>query len=288
MILDSHLGVRFWSSQTGNILTEYETLRQEHVALVGQSSTAVVASATTAEEADNASTDGPTDSPAALELDSCAALESQHGIELRCASECAQVELVLAKDKSVWLLPSQNKTIAKHCVIGGFGTGQWLPEAECSEPGIPFACPHGDRTLFQLDEASFAAEAQGFQTMTLYKLLLRAEREKNLTEHRLSFMDIKRKPTVEAGEDGFEVTIKAAMTFRCLRDPRSFAEDKTERITAKNFFAKCVGPTLPKEMAQPVCRYRFERVGQNFKVQRPYMITTRGLTLHKDKPLKLT
>ena len=163
-----------------------------------------------------------------------------------------------------------------------------MPEGECSEGGVPFVCKD-DRALVQIDESSFSTEAQGFSTLTLYQLLLRAESQKNITEHRFSFLQIDRKAAVEAGEDGFEIKVKSAMVFRCLRDPRAFgAQGKVEeRITAKNFFSKCVGHTLPKESAVTVFRYRFERVGQNFKIQRPYMITSRSLTLQKDKPLKL-
>ncbi|CAK9046969.1 Uncharacterized protein SCF082_LOCUS26372 [Durusdinium trenchii] len=275
---------KFWSAQTGALLTEYEGLRQRHLDLVGQSS--VVAASSTSESAAPQTEQEPT--PATVEVESIAKLQEDPGIEHRVPSECPQVELILCKDKSVWLVSSQGKSVGKHVVLGGFGTGQWLAEAECSEPGIPFALPHGDKSLFQLDETSFSSEAQGCTTMTLYKMLIRAETEKNITSHRVSFLEVKRKAAVQAGEDGFEVSIKAPMTFRCLRDPRSFAEGASERVTSKNLFSKCVGPTLPRNLALTVCRYRFERVGQNFKIQRPYMITGRALTLQKDKPLKLT
>ncbi|CAK9085985.1 Uncharacterized protein SCF082_LOCUS40699 [Durusdinium trenchii] len=284
---------RFWSSQTGGILTEYEALRHQHLDLVGQSPTVAAAAASeqpNAASAGSGSSDaGVSESPpATTELESVSKLQETVGIEVRVASECSHVELILGSDKSVWLVSDQQKTIGKHCVLGGYGTGQWVPEAECSEPGVPFAMK-SDQSLVQIDEGSFAAEAQGFQTLTLYKLLLRAENEKNLTEHRFSFLQIQRKSSVEAGEDGFDVSLKGAMTFRCLRDPRAFgAQGRVdEKVTSKNFFSKCLGPTLPKEAAQTVFRYRFERVGQNFKIQRPYVITSHSLTLQKEKPLKL-
>lgn len=37
-----------------------------------------------------------------------------------------------------------------------------------------------------------------------------------------------------------------------------------------------------------VLRYRFERVGGNFKIQRPYVMTLKALSLKKDKPMKLS
>ena len=278
---------RFWSTQTGNMLAEYEALRAEHLALVGQTQVAVVASA---EQETPSSTDGAGGSTATtVELESVAKLEESPGIEHRVASECSSVELILDKNKAIWLLSSApTKTIAKHIVLGGFGTGQWLPEADCSEPGVAFACPQGDQSLIQIDESSMASEAQGFSTLSLYKLLVRVEAEKGVTEHRMSFLDVTRKPAVEAGSDGFEVKVKSPMTFRCLRDPRAVVEGVNERLSCKNFFSKAVGPTLPQQLARTVFRYRFERVGQNFKIQRPYVVTASAVTLQKDKPFKLT
>ncbi|CAK9098294.1 Uncharacterized protein SCF082_LOCUS46069 [Durusdinium trenchii] len=278
---------KFWASQTGGILTEYEALRHRHLDLVGQSVAVAAAPEEPSASGEGEKPENPPTTPT-TELESVAKLQETIGIELRVPSECSHVELILGADKSVWLVSSQQKTLSKYSVLGGYGTGQWMPEGECSEGGVPFVCKD-DRALVQIDESSFSTEAQGFSTLTLYQLLLRAESQKNITEHRFSFLQIDRKAAVEAGEDGFEIKVKSAMVFRCLRDPRAFgAQGKVEeRITAKNFFSKCVGHTLPKESAVTVFRYRFERVGQNFKIQRPYMITSRSLTLQKDKPLKL-
>eukprot|EP00438_Fugacium_kawagutii_P011181 Skav236378 [mRNA] locus=scaffold2027:89794:98542:- [translate_table: standard] len=271
----------FWSCQSPTIVAEYEALRQKHLSLVGQSQAAAV-SAPDANQADETSTP----SASVVELESVAKLEESIGIEHRAASEINQVELIQGKDKSIWLLSSQNKTVAKHCILGGYGTGQWVPEAECAEPGVPFKLDN-DRSVVQLDEGSFSAEAQGCQTLTVYKLLLRAETEKHVSDHRMSFLQITRKPSVQAGEDGFDIQIKNPMTFRCLRDPRTLGAGAEERVTSKNFFSKCLGTSLAHETCQVVFRYRFERVGQSFKIQRPYVITSKALTLQKDKPLKL-
>ncbi|CAK9022588.1 Uncharacterized protein SCF082_LOCUS15851 [Durusdinium trenchii] len=275
---------KYWSGQTGALLAEYEDLRQGHLELVGQSSAVAVVAAE-----GQATTEEPTSTPARptfVEVESLSKLEETHGgIELKVNSEAGGVELILCKDGTIWLLCGQNRTIPKHSVLAGFGTGQWLPEAECTDGGVPFAVPHGDRTLVQIDEASFSTEAQGNQTLTLYKLLLRAETEKQLTEHRVSFLKVERKATVEAGQDGFEVTIKNGMTFKCLRDPRT--QQGEERLTSKNFFSKCLA-SLPRETAMVVFRFRYERVGQNFKIQRPYVIASVPISLRKDVPLKLS
>lgn len=220
----------------------------------------------------------------ATELESLQKLESTHGIECKCASEVSGVELILGKDASCWLLASADKTIDRHTIIGGFGTGQWVSGAD-SQPGIDFAMPHGDQSIVQLDESTFSSEAQGVSTSSLFKLLTRAERDKGVVDHRVSFLTITRKEDSEVdGGDGFKVVVKTPMKFRCIRDPRGGSEDK---VTAKNFFSKSING-LNGDLALKVFRFRFERVGQNFKIQRPYMVAGRALCLKKDKPFKIT
>ena len=161
-------------------------------------------SAVAQQDAGNQASSTPTAPAAApVEVESLSKLEQEHGVEIKIASEVSGCELILAKDgKGIWLLAGGNKTIPKGTVLAGFGTGQWLPESEVSE-GVACQVLDGDRTLVQLDESSFSSEAQGNQNLTIYKLLLRAETEKQLTEHRMSFLQISRKTNVEAGQDGF-------------------------------------------------------------------------------------
>ena len=119
--------------------------------------------------------------------------------------------------------------------------------------------------------------------------LRQAEREKGLTEYRLSFLKVERKQdnAVEAGQDGFEIKIKNAMKFRCMKDPRASAEANSEKVSCKNFFSKALGCIRDSDYIMKLFRYRFERVGQNFKVQRPYVVASKGISLKKDAPLKV-
>lgn len=267
-------------AQAGEIKTIFENLKEHHMELVGhQQQQQQVANNSEAENA--GSTQDPT--IPVVQMESLAKLESEVGVEHRAPSEIASVELLRGKDGSLWLLSSQNKSVGKHQLLGGFGTGQWLTASECADPGVPFTVAEGDKTIIQLDESSFGAEgAQGVSTLTIYKLLLRAETEKQIVQHKLSFLKVERKQAVEAGQDGFEITLRQSMVFKCVKDPRA---GETERISCKNFFSKFVG-ALPSSVLAAV-RYRFERVGQNFKVQRPYVITGRAVSLEKDKPQKL-
>ncbi|CAK9093103.1 Uncharacterized protein SCF082_LOCUS43797 [Durusdinium trenchii] len=288
--VDEH---KFWSMQTGVIGDQYKELREKHQQLIGRCAVGSEKAEAEPESEENAGAAGS--ATEMVELESVSKLEETLGIEVKCNSEVSSVQLILAKDSSIWLCSTQDRSIGKCTVLGGFGTGQWVSQSQSdSQPGIDFVMP-SDRTLVQLDEASFSSEGQGVSTSTLFKLLVRAEREKGVVEHRVSFLTISRKEDAaleEAGCDGFNVTIKTPMTFRCMRDPR--VGDNEDKVTSKNFFAKALaglagsGVGGGDGLVSKIFRYRFERVGQNFKVQRPYVITNRVLTLKQNQPLKIS
>ena len=145
--------------------------------------------------------------------------------------------------------------------------------------------PEEDKTIFQMDEGSFKGDGST-QTpvMSLFKMLIMAEREKNVTEHRMSFLTVSRQAdnVVEAGTDAFSVAIRQKMKYKCVKDPRS-SEDK---VTCKNFFAKCFLKVELSEQLLTVFRFRWEHVGGNWKIQRPYVLTKIGIALQKGKPHK--
>ena len=284
--MDEH---KFWSSQGGDIQDTYNRLREQHLELVGHQATINVPGPAQAESSEPpAAQPGgeETPSPGATIMESLAKLEERIGVDCKAGSEVGSVDLLLGKDGSIWLLSSQDKTVAKHTLLGGFGTGQWIADSD-NDPGVAFDVSLGDKTVVQLDESSFTAEGQGIATMSLFKLLVRAEKEKGLTEHRVSFLNIKRKDDLDAGQDGFEIKLKSPMKFRCIKDPRSGGEGAQERISCKNFFAKAVGVIQSSQFVMKVFRLRYEKVGQNFKIQRPYIVTKKGFTLKKDCPLKI-
>lgn len=284
--VDEH---KFWSQQSGEIGEKYNELRGRHLELIGRSR---ADESSPGEELPSTAVDSevtPQDpsSVQCTELDSLSKLEASVGIDFKCASEVSNIELILAKDSSLWILASQDKNIPKFTLLGGFGTGQWVAQSD-SQPGIDFAMPDGDKTIIQVDEASFSSEAQGVSTCSLFKLLVRSEREKGSVDHRMSFLDISRKDdaAVDPGSDGFNIGIKTAMKFRCMRDPRSSSGE--DRVTAKNLFSKCLAAASNSDLITKVFRFRYERVGQNWKIQRPYVISSKGFSVKKDKPLKLT
>ncbi|CAK9005782.1 Uncharacterized protein SCF082_LOCUS8742 [Durusdinium trenchii] len=244
---------KYWSSQTGQIGETYKVLKEKHQDIIGRCS------------ASNET------------VESIGKLDELHKVDVKVPSELANVELILCKDETIWICAGADKVLGKHQVVGGVGTGQWVPETEASDCYIPFTLPEGDKTLVQLDESSFSSDAQGVSTSTLFKLLLKAEKEKGIVSHKFSFVTIERSQNLDAGADGFDVKIKSPMVFNCMVNP-----DKT---TSKNVFNRCLPSLKTSEDLMIVYRFRFERVGQSFKVQRPYIVTARSISLKKGMPL---
>lgn len=269
---------KFWAAQAGHIGETFNALKNQHAELIGRSCSSGRDEQENSGDSGTASNTGPSTESSAdrTELESIAKLEELRGIDAKVPSEVANVELVHGKDNSIWLISGQDKTLGKHVILGGVGTGQWVPEGEAFEESIPFKMD-SDRTFVQLDEGSFANEAQGVSTLTLYKMLHRAETDKGVTEHKISFLNVQRPENMDAGCDSFEVKIKSPMNFNCIVNP--------DKITCKNFFSKCLTALKTCEQLLMTYRFRFERVGQSFKIQRPYVVTAHSISLKKDKPL---
>ena len=267
---------KFWSAQGGVITEEFEALRSKHLEMVGSGHEAGEADSLVAVDSETRGSEENTQTNE--EKESLAQLEESPGVEVKVQSEVAQVELILAKDGSVWLLANANKTLNKFTQLGGFGTGQYVP-AE-GEEGLEFKLALGDKSLVQLDEGSWKPEGSGTSVISFYKLLIMCENEKHITEHKASYLTIKRKAdtNLEGGMDGFEITYKTHMRFKCL------AQD---RLSGKNFFSKLVSNAAGFEQILPVFRFRFERVGGTLKLQKPHMITKGSIQLKAGKPMKI-
>ena len=278
--------VKFWQSQGGEISDTFKMLKDKHMELLNRQTGILAAAQPEAGHGTTPSLAASADGgEACVTVESLAKLEELHGVAVKVASEVSAVEILVGKDESLWLLSSADKHVAKHVQLGGFGTGQYVPDQNGAE-GLSFNMPSGDATIVQLDEASFAPEATGTSTLSLFKLLLKAEKDKGLTEHQFSFLKVVRKQDVlEAGTDGLEISVKTPMKFKPLKDPR--ANDSEERVTCKNVFARALPALHASASIQKVFRWRYEKVGQNFKIQRPYVITSKGLRLEKGKPLKI-
>ena len=271
---------KLWLSQGGTITEDYKALHAKHMELIGSGIDVVEspqAPAETGGGGEGETTAGPT-SPPCEEKESLEKLQESPGVEVKVASEISGVDLVLAKDSSLWLVASTDKVVAKNSQLGGFGTGQYVPAEE--EQGLDFLLPLGDKSLVQLDESSWKTDGSGTSVVTFYKLLVMCERDKNITDHKVSYMTVSRKAqtNLEQGMDGFDIQYKNKMRFKCLPQ---------DRLTWKNIFSKVVSQAAGYQQILPVFRFRFERIGGTLKLQKPHMITKNSLQLKANKPLKI-
>ena len=207
----------------------------------------------------------------ATTMESLDALKAVEEIAYQVQSEVSGVQLLLTKSKQVWLVSlDKDKVLAKHCQLGGFGSGQYAKAAECGD-GVPYKLEDKDKTPVQVDETSLreSAATGSVATMTLYKLLVLTEREKSVTAHKVSYFNVSRKDdsSVEAGCDAFNVEPTHEMKFKILQ------QEGSEKVNCKSFFARCVPAVSTSAHIRTVFRFRFERVGLSLKVQKPYVIT---------------
>lgn len=60
-------------------------------------------------------------------FESVEALEGADGpFKLRCASEISGIELIKGQSGQIYLLSDKNRMVAKHTLVGGFGSGKFL------------------------------------------------------------------------------------------------------------------------------------------------------------------
>ena len=215
----------------------------------------------------------------AIVVESKDALLATQELDVEVASEVQGVQLILTKAGQLWLVSDRDQIIPKHTQLGGYGTGQYA-KVEDPVQGPELEFPNNDKTVVQVDETTLVENAASntVSTMTMYKLLVRLEREKQVTQHKVSYMDISRDTSVEAGLDSFVIKPNQRMKFKVAA---------SERMSCKNLFSKCISVVETSTALSKTFRFRFEKVGKSLKVQKPYVICTVGLSLTKGKPLKV-
>ena len=156
-----------------------------------------------------------------------------------------------------------------------------MPASEQSD-GLAFDWPCGDRTLIQVDHSSISPESTNFEVMSLYRFLVHLERVKRLSEYKISYSDCARKVPTTAGAnvgDGFNVCIKEAQKYKPL-SPDS-------KVSAKSFFAPLMGAVESSEIVSKVFRFRFERVHASIKIQKPYCMLTKAISVKANQPTQI-
>lgn len=135
-----------------------------------------------------------------------------------------------------------------------------------------------DKTLIQVDMASLSAENNSFDVMTLYRYLTLLERSKKVTKYDLSYSEVTR--ASDGGQqDGFDVKVTTPHRFKPIGEGN-------KAPSCKSFFADCISQVEASNIVEGVFRFRFERVNAVTKIQKPYCILSRSISLQPGKPVQ--
>ena len=149
--------------------------------------------------------------------------------------------------------------------------------ASTEEDGLLFEWPAGDKTLIQIDHGSINPEANNTEIMSLYRYLVLLERQKKVTQDDVSYSDITRQNSGDT--DGFLVKISNGHKFKIMND-----SGKTP--TCKTWFGDSLSLVEASDVIQKVFRFRFDRVNACSKLQKPYVMLKRSVSLQVGLPVK--
>ncbi len=229
------------------------------------------------------------------EFDDVAVLTSKCNMELvaKVPSDVSGVDALLMQDArtgvhKVALLSAKDRVLAKGIHLGGFGPGTYVEMVDAAVAGVPFLWHDGDRSMVELDNASFgtilAGKPAGFTTLSLYQLLRQLERA-GTVDHRLAYSSVER--ATDAGKDSFVVTVTTPMLYKYIAEEAAGPKKKKAKaelkLTSKNIF-KSVGGQLPSAKLTVVFRFRYEPVGKSIKVQKPYVALREAMELSGGRP----
>ena len=276
---------RFWKAQGGTITEEYMALKQDHEQHYEKLLQNVIqprtgAAQTSAEGSPEAVPieDGQPES-SLIEIESYDKLKETETIAEEVGSEVPEVTLIRTESGKLFLFSKKDRSLTKHLQLGGFGTGGYVSTVDgpCVQWNVT-----SDKSMIQVDDSTLRSDATSVTVMSLYKFLVTLEKTKRITDHKISYVDVKRKDESEEELDGFNVTVRNPQSFKPMKNPSG----KEEKASGKNFFSRCID-NLKTSPALLVCfRFRFEKIGGTAKVQKPYVVTSRAITLTKDKPLQ--
>ena len=222
--------------------------------------------------------------PQPQEFESEEKLAETDAVEETVVSEVPGVSIIRGKSGSIYLVwngvgdsPAESKVLPKKTQLGGYGSGAYAKIQDPS-PGIEFKI-NSDSDLVQFDESSLKPESMNVECWTFYKMLVQVEKAKRLAKVNVSFCKTERKSDSES-LDGFNVTMLQQQKYVPQPTPAGKA------VTAKNFFRSTIANGFEQDWIGPIFRFRFEAVGSNLKVQKPYVVTKASLKLNLKKPIK--
>ncbi|CAK9100002.1 Uncharacterized protein SCF082_LOCUS46826 [Durusdinium trenchii] len=285
---------RLWQSKE-NFQEEFEALRKTHVEthemmlapIIQQSASGVSSEAIVAHEDETGEDDpepneeeetGRPSAPEPVTFESLDKLLATDPLVAKTASEISGVEMIKTTSGRLFLLSEKTKAIPRYGILGGFGTGKYVPQDDEGE-GLAVDWPAGDRTLVQVDHSSISADASHQEVMSLYKFLTHLERVKRLTEYKISYTDCARCGEGGSSSDGFNVCLKQPHKYKFL--------GSAEKVSSKSFFGQSMAAVEASNTIGKVFRFRFERVNSCIKIQKPYCMALKGMTLKAKQPLQV-
>eukprot|EP00438_Fugacium_kawagutii_P016842 Skav203801 [mRNA] locus=scaffold206:687751:698389:+ [translate_table: standard] len=285
---------KYFRSIPDQYCEEFEVLYKQHGEKYAQCLASIIQPATGTFAAADAGAERETDAgagadaaaaPAPEEFESLAKLNEADAIEEKVVSEVTGVTILKGRSRSLYLMldgddAPQEKILPRKVQLGGYGSGTYV-KLDDPTPGVAYKMNKGDASLVQFDESSLKPESSNIEVWSLYKMIVQVEKAKRLPKVNVSFLKVTRKADAES-LDSFDVEVQVKMKYQPI------GAGSGAKITCKNFFKEYVGEKGldASKFIQPVFRFRYEQVGTNLKVQKPYVITSVPLKLKLKKPIK--
>eukprot|EP00435_Cladocopium_sp_Y103_P021182 s564_g5.t1 len=281
--------VKLWKTQGGNYADEFEKLVQNHdktyktmlagiINTGGGSGSGSQPMPVAGQDEEGEQPEVVVPAPSTTEFESVDALKAKDEIQFKAVSEISDVELLRGKSGSTYLVAvKKNRDLPRYTIIGGFGTGKFIPVA-APEEGLLLEWPDSDKTMIQVDHGSINPESTNTEVMSIYRYMVLLERQKKITKYELSYSEVTR---LSGGDtDGFSVKISQGHKFKTMNDSSKAASCKT-------WFGDSISAVEASPTVSKVFRVRFDRVNQCSKLQKPYVMLKHALTLQLGRPVKV-
>ena len=129
--------------------------------------------------------------------------------------------------------------------------------------------------MVQVEEGTLKAES-GVQTMSFYALVASLEKQKKTQAIKVSYISHKREEAADGNNDKFNITFNKYIKFKKV------VQGEENAPSAKNMFMRCMDAVDKSTKIGKVFRFRFEKVGLNLKVHKPYVMTKKMIKIKKD------